>query len=227
MAFRAGYFTLIARLKSSLKRLCIDTAAGGIACFVILIVLIARHVVDNSAEAVEFAVIIVTNIVYECFLMFLLGYGFVELPRRVWLYADVDYALLRTQIRASRDFKDINDASSRVFETVADVMKTKDMVTMQLRCFIDDDIFLFFSLFYLLRIVLSMYLSLSIYTCNLITDIIVIIIAIVQMRTPRWEHLANAIDTIVSGTVLLYTTQHCANTHMSNSTSYDIFLIRH
>ena len=39
--------------------------------------------------------------------MFLLGYGLVQYPRSLWMQSDLDYFLLRTQMRASSDFKAI------------------------------------------------------------------------------------------------------------------------
>jgi ABC-type uncharacterized transport system permease subunit len=106
----------------------IDTIAGAVVCVIILGILVGEKVVASDAAAVQFAIIIVTNIVYECFLMFLLGYGLVELPRRVWLYSNIKYALLRTQCKASSDFKDISDSSITVSEIVRDVHKTKEVV---------------------------------------------------------------------------------------------------
>ena len=62
---------------------------------------------------------------YETFLMFLLGYGLVQYPRHLWMQSNLDYYLLRTQMRASSDFKAIGESQLNISLVVADVMKTK------------------------------------------------------------------------------------------------------
>ena len=57
--------------------------------------------------------------------MFLLGYGLVQYPRHLWMQSNLDYYLLRTQMRASSDFKAIGESQLNVSLVVADVMKTK------------------------------------------------------------------------------------------------------
>ena len=57
--------------------------------------------------------------------MFLLGYGMVQYPRSLWMQSDLDYYLLRTQMRASVDFKAIGESQLSVSLVVSDVMKTK------------------------------------------------------------------------------------------------------
>jgi hypothetical protein len=120
-----GYFTVLGRMASAFVRMMTINILGLIAGVVILGVLFSQKVVEQNAASVELAAIIVTNIVYETFLMFLMGYGLIELPRSVWLRASLDGALLRAQMRASSDFKDINDASTSIALTVASVLKTK------------------------------------------------------------------------------------------------------
>lgn len=69
--------------------------------------------------------VIVTNTIYETFLMFLLGYGLAQYPRHLWMQSNLDYYLLRTQMRASAAFKAIGESQLNVSLVVADVMKTK------------------------------------------------------------------------------------------------------
>ena len=57
--------------------------------------------------------------------MLLLGYGLVQYPRSLWMQSDLDYYLLRTQMRASIDFKSISESQLSVSLVVSDVMKTK------------------------------------------------------------------------------------------------------
>lgn len=57
--------------------------------------------------------------------MFLLGYALVEFPRSIWQQSNLDGYLLRTQIKAASDFKDISEAQLSVSLAVSDVLKTK------------------------------------------------------------------------------------------------------
>lgn len=63
--------------------------------------------------------------------MFLLGYGLVQYPRHLWMQSNLDYYLLRTQMRASSDFKAIGESQLNVSLVVADVMKTKAEVSRE------------------------------------------------------------------------------------------------
>ena len=74
--------------------------------------------------------VIVTNTLYETFLMFLLGYGLVQFPKSLWMQSDLDYFLLRTQMRASIDFKSISESQLSVSLVVSDVLKTKAEVSL-------------------------------------------------------------------------------------------------
>jgi hypothetical protein len=76
--------------------------------------------------------VIVTNTIYETFLMFLLGYGLAQYPRHLWMQSNLDYYLLRTQMRASSDFKAIGESQLNVSLVVADVMKTKAEVSCEM-----------------------------------------------------------------------------------------------
>ena len=69
--------------------------------------------------------VIVTNTIYETFLMFLLGYGLAQYPRHLWMQSNLDLHLLRTQMRASAAFKAMGESQLNVSLVVADVMKTK------------------------------------------------------------------------------------------------------
>jgi hypothetical protein len=100
-----GYFTIGGKLVSTLIRVILDTFLGIIAGIIVLAVLLSKNVVGSSEAAVMLAAVIVTNTIYETFLMFLLGYGLVQFPRSLWMKSNLDIYLLRTQMRASSDFK--------------------------------------------------------------------------------------------------------------------------
>lgn len=106
-----------------------DNGIGLVAGAIILGVLIDQHVVASSGSALMLTAVIVTNTVYETFLMFLLGYALIEYPREIWNQSNIDSHLLRVQQRASAEFKAIQDAQLSVSLCVSDVLKTAKMVS--------------------------------------------------------------------------------------------------
>ena len=111
----------------------LDTVLGLLAGVIILGILIGQHVVSSDAAALQLTAVIVTNTIYEAFLMFLLGYGLFEFPRRFWLDSDVRNRLERVYIKASSDFKDISDAHINISQEVANALKTKEGARVE-RC---------------------------------------------------------------------------------------------
>ena len=122
-----GYFTLGGKLASAFYRVCRDMILGVVAGVIILAVILARKIVSSRA-ALQLAAIVITNTIYETFLMFLLGYGLVQFPRSLWMQANLDTYLLRTQMKAATDFKSIRNAEFAIAMVVADVMVTKDQI---------------------------------------------------------------------------------------------------
>lgn len=126
--FTAGYFTIGSKLLSSFYRLCVDMILGLIAGLIILGILIKQHVVGDNENALLLTSVIVTNIVYELFLMFLLAYGLVEFPRKLWNMANLDYFLLLTQMSATADFKASGDFRTEIQEAISKIHYVKNMV---------------------------------------------------------------------------------------------------
>ena len=124
-----GYFTISGRMANSFKRMAIDNGVGLVAGGIVLAILIGQHVVSDSSDALMLTAVIVTNTVYETFLMFLLGYALIEYPREIWNQSDLDKYLLRVQMRASAEFKAIQEAQLSVSLCVSDVLKTAKMVS--------------------------------------------------------------------------------------------------
>lgn len=125
-----GYFTVLSRLWSALTRMIYDTIVMVVAGVIILIILIKKNVVQNSSTAaLQLTAVIVTNTLYESFLMFLLGYGLVEFPRNIWREADIEHNLKQTQQKAASDFKDIGDAHFNISVQVANAVKTKHVMS--------------------------------------------------------------------------------------------------
>lgn len=102
-----------------------DLVAPGIVGCIILGILIGQHVVPSNGSALKLTLIILTNTCYELFLVFLLGYALVEYPRSLWIKGDLDYYLLKLQMKAAAEFKQISDAQLNVSLVVADVIKTR------------------------------------------------------------------------------------------------------
>lgn len=113
---------------STLKRMLWDNGPGVIAGGIVLAIILGQNLVA-STDALMLAAVIVTNTVYETFLMFLLGYALIEYPREIWNCSDLDKYLLRVQQRASAEFKSIQEAQLSVSLCVSDVLKTAKMIT--------------------------------------------------------------------------------------------------
>ena len=105
-----GYFTIRSKLWSSFKRMFFDTFLMVLVAAIILYILIDQNIVPSDSTALQLTAVIVTNTVYETFLMFLLGYGLVEFPRTIWRHSDLDFKLKEVRTKAASDFKDIGDA---------------------------------------------------------------------------------------------------------------------
>lgn len=95
---------------------------------IVLGILIKQNIVQQDVSAIELTAIIITNIVYETFLMFLMGYGLIELPRSVWLQGSLESSLLRAQMKACADFEDISEAQTSMSICVANVIRTRNEV---------------------------------------------------------------------------------------------------
>ena len=123
-----GYFTIIGRVGSSFYRMFIDTIVGVVAGLIVLAILIGQKVMPADQSALMLASVIVTNTIYETFLMFLLAYGLVEYPRSIWNKGDLEYFLLKTQMQATSDYNDISESRIDVSLEVASVLKTAEEV---------------------------------------------------------------------------------------------------
>ena len=103
-------------------------APGVVAGLIILGILLGQNIVGNNADALKLAAIIVTNTVYETFLMFLIAYALIEYPRSIWSQSNLDLYLQQVQNKAAAEFKDISDTKLEVSLVVASVLKTKTQV---------------------------------------------------------------------------------------------------
>lgn len=120
-----GFFTVGTKVWSSFKRMMVDTILGIVAGIIILIILISEKVVSADSEALQLTAIIVTNTMYEFFLMFLLGYGLVSFPTQIWFDADYNYKYERVQLKAASNFADISESQLNISLEVANALKTK------------------------------------------------------------------------------------------------------
>ena len=109
--------------------MCIDMFAGVVAGLIILGILIGQKIVPANASALQLAAVIVTNTVYETFLVFLLAYGLVEFPRSIWNSSNYKYYLLLTQMKATYDYKEISDYKIDIQEDISKVNYFKEMVS--------------------------------------------------------------------------------------------------
>ena len=122
-----GFFTVQTRAVSSLIRMLKDLVLPLVAGLIVFGLLVGTHTVDASSTAgLSLTSVILTNILYESFLMFLLAYGLIGLPRDLWLEADYESSLIRAQNKAAADYKDIAEHRFNVSIAVADVLKTRE-----------------------------------------------------------------------------------------------------
>ena len=126
-----GNFTILSRMSSSMWYLTRDILAALILGGITLILLVHFKVMSSDLGALQLSAVIITNTIYEFFLMFLLGYGLIEYPRRYWLDADIDGQLQRTQIKASADFADIRDGQVNMSIEYANAIKTNEKLSTQ------------------------------------------------------------------------------------------------
>ena len=123
-----GFFTVASKMWSSFKRMMIDTIAGIIVGAILLGILIHEKVVSDNADALQLTAIIVTNTIYEAFLMFLLGYGLVGFPWQFWFDSNIRARYERVLIKAASDFADISNSHLNISLEVANALKTKQVM---------------------------------------------------------------------------------------------------
>lgn len=123
-----GYFTVLSKMKSAFKRFFFDTILGVVVGSIILGILISEKVVSGSTDALTLAAVIVTNTIYESFLMCLMAYGLVQFPVSLWHKGSFEKSLELAQLQAAIDFRAISDANLEISLTVADVLKTRDSI---------------------------------------------------------------------------------------------------
>jgi len=123
-----GYFTIIGRFASSIYRVLKDIVLYLIVGLIMLAILIGQKAVPSSADALKMAAVILTNIVYESFLMFLLGFGLVEFPKEVWISSSAERSLSVAETKAAFDLKAASDALWDVTNLGGSVILTKKVV---------------------------------------------------------------------------------------------------
>ena len=128
--YSPGFFTIGGRLSSAFYRMFVDTITSLVGGIIVMAVLLGQNVVPNNSAVLTLAAVIVTNTVYEMFLVFLLAYGLVEFPRRLWNIANLDYHLLLTQMDATADYKAISNYKVDIQEDISKIHYFKNVVCM-------------------------------------------------------------------------------------------------
>ncbi len=126
-----GNFTVLSKMWNSFKIMMRDTILLVLIGAIILYVLIQQKVVPGDTAALTLTAVILTNTIYESFLMFLLGYGLVEFPRMFWRASYLENRLKLVQTKAASDFKDIQDAHFEIAMQVANAKKTSQELDMK------------------------------------------------------------------------------------------------
>lgn len=99
-----------------------------IAGIILLIVLIATKLHAADQNSLALTATIVTNTIYEAFLMFLLGYGLVEFPREIWRTSDLTNYKRVIEMKAATDNALVQETRTECRRQVNNVMKTRDLV---------------------------------------------------------------------------------------------------
>lgn len=126
-----GYFTVLGRLANSFRRMSIDMIGSLVLGAIILGTLISQGIVSADTDALKLSAVILTNTIYEAFLVMLLAYGLVEFPRKIWNMSDLEYYLLMTEMRATQDYKDIGDFKINIQDVLMKFLYLKEVVSKQ------------------------------------------------------------------------------------------------
>lgn len=121
-----GYFTPGTRAKSSFRRWLTDTVPAAVVGLIVLGILIGSKEVPSSPTGLKIVLVCVTNAIYETMLMFLLGYGYVELPKMFWLQGNHEALLIRMQTKVSTDLAAFQASQLEVQKAAASCLKTKE-----------------------------------------------------------------------------------------------------
>lgn len=111
-----------------MKRMIYDLVPAAIVGLIIFGLLTGTKVVKGSA-GLSLAIVICTNTVYETFLMFLMAYGIIHLPREFWVASQYDRKLAIVQNKAAADFRDLSEDGLNLGLVVADILKTNEHVS--------------------------------------------------------------------------------------------------
>lgn len=121
----SGFFEVKDKVKDVLISTAWQVGVATVIGSILLGILIGKHVV-SSTSAVLLTIVLITNTVYLTFLMFLLGYGLIVFPQRVWELGDYKKRLVRIQNRVAKIYEDMSEASLEISLCVADILKTKE-----------------------------------------------------------------------------------------------------
>jgi len=123
-----GYFTPGTRGRSSFKRWANDTVPAIVIGLILLGVLIGMKEVPSSAVGLKTTLVTMTTLIFETILMFLLGYGYIELPKSLWKQGSPEAMLLKMQAKAATDFVAFQAAQMDCQKQASSVLKTKEKV---------------------------------------------------------------------------------------------------
>lgn len=123
-----GYFTPGTRGRSSFRRWANDTVPAIVIGLILLGVLIGMKEVPSSAVGLKTTLVTMTTLIFETILMFLLGYGYIELPKSLWKQGSTEAMLLKMQAKAATDFVAFQAAQMDCQKQASSVLKTKEKV---------------------------------------------------------------------------------------------------
>lgn len=124
----SGYFTFKTKLKDLIMQTFYQIIFGIIFGSIFFGILVGKHVIPASMDAVLLTSVLITNTIGLTFLVFLLGYGLVVFPKIVWMRGNHQEHLKEIQRRACKEYEDMADAKLEISLCVADILKTKEEI---------------------------------------------------------------------------------------------------
>lgn len=120
-----GFFTVLTKIRNSLKQLSLKLMALIICGSIFFGILIGSDAVKTNSKAILLTSILLTSTVWISFLMLLLGYGFIMFPVTIWQRCNFEQRLIRIQHEIAQEFENVTHAYSDIFLCISNIQKTQ------------------------------------------------------------------------------------------------------
>ena len=120
---RTGYLSFTSKMLDILKRKAMIGIAALIFCIVVVIILLEKKIV-SSQKGFLIALISLNNTIGLFAIVFLLGFGLIELPKQLWYSSSIYQRLKCIEINAAHEFRKKDEAYFDLLEIVSTAYKT-------------------------------------------------------------------------------------------------------